>query len=112
MHHYEVEQFIQIYQIFFNKGILFSNLSNRSSVEFINNTATISGNSIYLYLPTSCNAERDHTSNNSVVYILSKFKYTQPHNTIGSIISTSPYRINLCSQHNCVFENETCWITE
>ena len=88
----------------FNNGILFSSLSNRSSVEFIKNTATISGNSIYLNIPTSCNVERDHTKNNSVAYILYKFKYIQSHNTIGAAISTSPYRINLCSLHNCVLK--------
>ena len=94
-----------------NNGILFSDLSNLSSVVFINNTATISGNSIYLNIPTSCNAERDHTKNNSVAYVLYKFQYMQSYNTIGSAISTSPYRINLCSQHNCGFVDETCLIT-
>ena len=96
----------------FNNGILFSSLSNSSLVEFIKNTATISGNSIYLNIPTSCNVERDHTKSNSVAYILYKFKYTHSHNTIGAAISTSPYRIKLCSLHNCGFEDETCLITE
>ena len=95
-----------------NKETLFSNLSNLSSVMFINNTATISGNSLYFNIPISCNVERDHTKNYSVAYIPYKLKYIQSHNTIGSAIATSPYKINLCLPHICGFTNDNCLLTE
>ena len=31
---------------------------------------------------------------------------------MGPAIATSPYRINLCSPHKCIFTNETCLLTE
>ena len=79
---------------------------------FINNTATISGNSLYFNIPISCNVERDHTKNYSVAYIPYKLKYIQSHNTIGSAIATSPYKINLCLPHICGFTNDNCLLTE
>ena len=96
----------------FNKGLLFSNFSNYTSVTFIDNIATVSGNSIYLNIPTSCNVVRNHTKNDSVAYIPYKLKYIQSHNIIGPAIATSPYRINLCSSRKCSFTDKKCLLTE
>ena len=95
----------------FSNGVLFSNISNFNSFTFINNTARISGNSIYFNIPTTCNVERDHTKNSSVAYIPYKFKYIQEHD-IGPPIATTPYKVNLCSPHNYDTINENCFITE
>ena len=95
----------------FNNGILFSYFSNFSSVVFINNSAAISGNSIYFNIPKSCDVERDYTKNDSVAYIPYKLKYIQP-NIVGPPIAASPYRISLCSPHNCSYRNENCLLTE
>ena len=96
----------------FNNGILFSSLSNFSSVVFTNNSAKVSGNSIYFSIPKSCNVERDYTKNNSVAYIPYKFKYNQSDSTFGPAIAASPYRISLCSPHNCSNINENCSIID
>ena len=95
----------------YNKGIFFSNFSNFSSFTFINNMARISGNSIYFNIPESCNVQRDNTKNDSVAYVPFKFKYVQAHNTVGSPIGTSPYKINLCSAQ-CTVPEKDCFITE
>ena len=95
----------------YNRGILFSNFSNFSSFMFINNTARISGNSIYFNIPNSCNVQRDYTKNDSVANIPFKFKYVQAHNTVGSPIATSPYKINLCSKQ-CTMPGKDCFISE
>ena len=95
-----------------NNGILFSYISNFSSIEFINNAAGISGNSMYFNIPKSCDVQRDHTKNDSVAYVPYKFKYTQSHNIIGTPIVASPYRLSLCSPHMCSFMGENCLITE
>ena len=95
-----------------NNGILFSYLSNFSSIVFINNAAGISGNSMYFNIPKSCNVQRDYTKNNSVAYVPYKFSYTQSHDIIGPQITASPYKLNLCSPHKCNFMDENCLITE
>ena len=61
-----------------NNGILFSNLSNCSSVVFTNNVAGISGSSIFFNIPKSCNVEGNYTKSDSVAYIPYKFTYMQP----------------------------------
>ena len=96
----------------FNNGILFSSLSNFSSVMFTNNSAKVSGNSIYFNIPKSCDVERDYSKNNSVAYIPYKFKYNQSDSTFGPAIAASPYRISLCSPHNCSNTNENCSIID
>ena len=95
-----------------NNGILFSNFSNFSSFMFINNTARISGNSLYFNIPKSCNVQRDYTKNDSVAYIPFKFKYVQAPNAVGSPIATSPYKLNLCSSHKCTTADKNCLIAE
>ena len=94
-----------------NNGILFSYLSNFSSIEFINNAARISGNSIYFNIPKSCKVQRDYTKNDSVAYIPYKLKYTQSHNVNGPPIASSPYSISLCSS-KCNPTGENCFIAE
>ena len=96
----------------YDNGILFSNFSNFSSFMFINNTARISGNSLYFNIPKSCNVQRDYTKNDSVAYIPFKFDYAQALNTIGSPIGASPYKINLCSPHKCTMGVKNCFIAE
>ena len=96
----------------FTNRILFSNLTNFSSLVFINNTAKVSGNSIYFNVPESCNIERNYTQNNSVAYIPYKLKYIQSHDTLGPAIAASPYRLNLCSPHECSVIRDECLITE
>ena len=95
-----------------DNGTLFSYLSNVSSIEFINNVAGFTGNSIYFNIPKSCNVERDYTKNNSVAYIPYKFKYNQSDSIFGSPIAASPYRISLCSPHDCSNVNENCLIAD
>ena len=97
-----------------NNGILFSNFSNFSSIEFTNNAAGISGNSIYFNIPKSCNVQRNYTKNDSVAYIPYKLKYTQSHDINGPPIAASPYSISLCTPHKCNFipVNQSCLITE
>ena len=98
----------------YNNGILFSNFSNFSSFTFINNTARISSNSLYFNIPKSCNVQRDYTRNDSVAYIPFKFDYAPAPNTIGSPIGASPYKINLCSPHECTtgMAGKNCLITD
>ena len=76
-------------------AILFT---NSSTVIFTNNSAGFTGNSIYFDIPESCDIIRDPTNINSVVYIPNKFNYSQPPGSIGCPITTSPYRITLCSK--------------
>ena len=96
-----------------NHGILFSDVSDYNSVTFVNNSAGVSGNSIYFNIPASCDVVRDETSNDSVVHIPYNFTYTQHRDTIGPAVATSPYAIKLCSPADCsVTNNErsTCLI--
>ena len=71
------------------RGVVFTALTNTSTVSFINNSADKAGNSIYLSIPSSCDAVRD-----SVIH---KFNYSQIPELNGPPIATSPYKINLCS---------------
>ena len=70
-------------------GIIFTDLMNTSTVMFINNSAEIAGNSIYVNNPESCNG-----ISNSFLY---EFNYSQPPHLVGLPIAASPHRINLCS---------------
>ena len=72
--------------------------TNSSTVMFTNNSAGFTGNSIYFDIPESCDIVRDATNINSIVYIPNKFNYTQLPGSIGSPITTSPYKITLCSK--------------
>ena len=58
-------------------------------VSFINNSAGITGSSIYFGIPDSCDVIGD--------IMFSKFNYSQCSGSIGLPISTSPYKINVCS---------------
>ena len=78
-------------------GIVFTDSSNISTVSFANNSARVAGNSIYFSIPASCNVVRDANNNNSLVNIPYKFNYTQQPGSIRSPITTSPYKLDLCS---------------
>ena len=69
--------------------IVFTDLPNSSTVLFINNSAEIAGNSIYVNNPESCSS-----ISNSFLY---EFNYSQPPDIVGLPIAASPHRINLCS---------------
>ena len=81
----------------YDHGIVFTNFTRYDSISFINNSAKMSGNSIYYNIPNSCDVVRDYTNNDSAAYVPYKLNYTQSHNFIGPAISTTPYEINLCS---------------
>ena len=90
-------------------AILFT---NSSTVTFTNNSAGFTGNSIYFDIPESCDVIRDPTDNNSIVYVPNKFNYTQLPGSIGSPITTSPYKITLCSKACHLSDNtsSSCYI--
>ena len=89
-------------------GVVFTNFTSYDSISFINNSAKLSGNSIYFDIPNSCDVIRDYTNNDSAAYVPYKFKYTQPHSTVRSPISASPYEINICSSAKCsLMKNNT-----
>ena len=87
-----------------NQGITFKNLPNSSSVLFANNSAEIAGDSLYFSIPESCDIIRDHSHNNSIVYIPYQFKY----DSVVSEISTSPYAVNLCSTECAMLNINSC----
>ena len=96
-----------------NHGILFNSTSDYNFVTFVNNSAEVSGHSIYFNIPASCDVVRDETSNDSVVHIPYKFTYSQRRDTIGPAVATSPYEIKLCSPADCSVTNNdrsTCLI--
>ena len=70
-------------------GIVFINKSNNFYVLFNKNLAGITGNSIYFSIPDSCDVIDDS--------MFSKFNYSQPSGSIGPYVSTSPFKINVCS---------------
>ena len=91
--------------------------SSTATVMFANNSAGFTGNSIYFDVPESCNVIRDPTSINSLVNIPNKFNYTQLPVSFGSPISTSPYKISLCSKGCPLYHDNTsithsCYISE
>ena len=93
-------------------AILFN---NSSSVMFTNNSAGFTGDSVYFDIPESCNVIRDPTNINSLVYVPNKFNYTQLTGSFGSPISTSPYKISLCSKGCRLYDNtstmHSCYIS-
>ena len=80
-------------------------------VSFINNTAGISGNSWYFYIPTHCEVETDFSNDNSLLYAPCHFNYSQSVNGkmlripcdldytllngTGAPIVTSPHELRL-----------------
>ena len=90
-------------------AILFT---NSLTVTFTNNSAGFTGNSIYFDVPESCDIIRDPTNINSIVYIPNKFNYTQLPGSIGSPITTSPYKVTLCAKPCHLFDNisSSCYI--
>ena len=69
--------------------IIITELSKTSNVSFIDNSAGIIGNSIYFSIPELCGIIRE-----TLVF---KFNYSQSLKIRGPLISTSPYKINVCS---------------
>ena len=49
-------------------------------VSFINNTAGISGNSLYIYIPTHCKVEKNFSHSDSILNVPCQFNYSQPVN--------------------------------
>ena len=49
-------------------------------VSFVNNTAAISGNSLYFYIPTHCKVESNINDDHSILHIPCQFNYSQPVN--------------------------------
>ena len=89
---------------------------NNSEVVFINNTAEISGNSLYFSVPAPCNVVRNTSNPSSILYIPCQFNYSQPVNGkmmdipcdlnytllkgTGAPIVTSPNRLRLYFPYN------------
>ena len=91
---------------------LFSyNHYNHSEVLFVNNTAEVSGNSLYFYLPTNCIVETNISDPDCILYVPCQFNYSQPVNGkmmnipcdldytllsgTGAPIVTSPHELRL-----------------
>ena len=80
-------------------------------VSFVNNTAGISGNSLYFYIPEHCEVETNISNDNSILYIPCQFNYSQSVNGkmmhipcdldytllngTGAPIVTSPHELRL-----------------
>ena len=94
----------------FNNGIVFNDLLNYSSLVFINNSARISGNSMYFNIPQSCDVVRDYGNNISAAYIPYRLNYIQPQSTVGSAVGATPYKLNLCSAYQCNLTADSCLI--
>ena len=94
----------------FNNGIVFNDLFNYSSMLFINNSARISGNSMYFNIPQSCDVVRDHTNMISAAYVPYRLNYNQSQSTVGPAVGATPYKINLCSAYQCNFTSSNCSI--
>ena len=93
-------------------GITFTHLPNNSLVLFSNNSAGTAGNSLYFSIPESCNIIRDSSDNKSIVYIPYQFTYIQLLDSVIPEISTSAFKVNLCSTkcnnssgYNCYIGN-------
>ena len=94
----------------FNNGIVFNDLLNYSSMVFVNNSARISGNSMYFNIPQSCDVVRDRTNMISAAYVPYRLNYNQSQNTVGPAVGATPYKINLCSAYQCNFTASNCSI--
>ena len=93
------------------KGSFLINLEVDIMVSFINNTAGISGNSWYFYIPTHCEVETNFSNDNSLLYAPCHFNYSQSVNGkilhipcdldytllngTGAPIVTSPHELRL-----------------
>ena len=87
-----------------HNGVVFRNVPDSSYyVSFINNSAGITGNSIYFSIPDSCDAIKDS--------MLNEFHYSQALGSIGPHISTSPYKINVCSTSCDDTNSSSCYIS-
>jgi len=91
----------------YDHGIVFTNITNYNTTSFINNSAKLSGNSMYFNIPKTCNVVRDRTKNNSAAYIPYKFHYNNQLDDIDPVIFTSQYEIKLCSPDEHDFTNAT-----
>ena len=69
--------------------------SNPFCASFINNLAKIAGNSIYFSIPYGCQINRNISDKSSLMYVPSKFNYSQPIRSKYSPVVTSPYNIKL-----------------
>ena len=85
----------------YNHGIVFTNSTRYDAVSFVDNSAKLSGNSIYFNIPDSCGVIRDHTKSDSPSYIPYKFNYTQTHDIVGPAVAASPYQMKICSPKKC-----------
>ena len=87
--------YIDLVNVDTNYCDVFKDISNVSNVSFSNNFAGISGNSIYFNIPQSCQIITDTNNKSSLLYYPTKFKYSQPVNTVDSPIVTSSHNIKL-----------------
>ena len=88
-----------------------SNLLQNSVISFVNNTARVSGNSLYFYVSKHCKVESNISDQNSLLYVPCHFNYSQPVNGkmmnipcdldytllngTGAPIVTSPHELRL-----------------
>ena len=93
-----------------HQGITFTYLPYNSLVLFTNNSAGIAGNSLYFSIPESCSIIRNHSKDNSIVYIPYYFTYIQLPDSSIPEISTSPYAVNLCSKECRTTNLNNCFI--
>ena len=91
-------------------------LLQNSVISFVNNTATVSGNSLYFYVPKHCIVDTDIRDQSSLLYAPCQFNYSQPVNDkmmnvpcdldytllndTGAPIVTSPHELKLYFPYN------------
>ena len=103
----ETKTFITKYDKFFSSN----------TVKFINNSATIAGNSLYFNIPRSCPVNVNINKSDSILYVPCQFNYSQPvngkmmqdipcdldytlFNGTGAPIVTSPHKLRLYFPYN------------
>ena len=94
-----------------NTNTFFYNGSSNYGVLFINNSATVAGNSIYFSIPSFCSVTTNISTSSSILYLPCQFNYSQPVNGkmmnipcdvdytllngTGAPIVTSPHELRL-----------------
>ena len=95
----------------YDRGIVFTTLTENNAISFVDNSAKLSGNSIYFNIPDSCDVVRDYNKIDSAAYAPYKFNYTQSPEITGSAIATTPYKVQFCSSTNCdLLDSSECVI--
>ena len=82
--------------LYFNLVTAYCNVfSIPFNATFIDNSANIAGNSIYFSIPHLCHINTNTSDRSSLLYVPSKFNYSQLFYIIGSPTVTSPYNVKL-----------------